>query len=71
MSMAPTIVEGGLKISQGDLDLFKKLTAQSKKLSDVIKALKKHKKLSPIQRVKTAMTNRKRSWVDVLISRIN
>ena len=31
--MAPTTVEGGLKISQGDLDLFKKLTAQSKKSS--------------------------------------
>jgi len=45
LSITPTTVEGGLQISQDDLDLFKKLKAQPKKISDVIKALKKRKKL--------------------------
>jgi hypothetical protein len=44
LSTTPIAVEGGLQISQDDLDLFKKLKAQPKKISDTIKALKKHNK---------------------------
>ena len=42
-----TVVEGGLQISQDDLDLFKKLKAQPKKIterSETIKDLKKGNK---------------------------
>lgn len=43
LSTTPIAVEGGLQISQDDLNLFKKLKAQLKKISDAIKALKKRK----------------------------
>jgi len=43
LSATPTSVEGGLQISNEDIDLFKKLKAQPKKISEAIKAFKKHK----------------------------
>jgi len=43
LSATPTSVEGGLQISNEDIDLFKKLKAQPKKISKAIKAFKTRK----------------------------
>ena len=47
LSTAASSVEGGLEISQEDLELFKQLKAQSKSISDAIKAFKKRNNLPP------------------------
>ena len=43
LSTTPTAVEGGLQISQEDLQLFKSLRAQPDQISTAIKAFKKAK----------------------------
>lgn len=43
LSIMPTSVEGGLQISNEDLDPFNKLEAQPKKISEAIKAFRKRK----------------------------